>query len=419
MFDSPLTIDLTDLGERARRVCNAEDAAGLITELECAKRRIEHALAEVVSIASMQNWHHEDGCSSVASWVRTIVSLPVGDAKRIVRLAEAVRDLPLIGERLAAGRLGVAQATRLAGLHANKRVSALLPGFLPSLVHYAESLPYEDFNTVAIRWEQLADADGAHRDHGAVHEARDANVHAVGHATYIDARMGNLQGALIAEVFEKYLQVELAKDLAQVDAGEGPTSLARTSKQRRADAMYAVFASAADRFSPAPEPLVNILIDQATYERTLQAMESDSKLGSLVSIDENLLDKRCETSGGVALDPVDVVATSLVAQVRRVVMSASGVPVDLGRRSRVFTGGARAASMLRRRRCIWPGCDVLTCEVDHRQPWSEGGSTSVENADPLCRRHNRLKTHGFRTEYDPSLRHTAVRHPDGRRLVPV
>jgi len=418
MFDEIDSVAAESLID-SRLFTSADEAASRLTELEVVRRRTEASMAEILAQVERLGIHQEDGCHSLSSWLRKVLNVSSSEAKRLGRVADLVREYPIVAERLHGGTLGIAQTTRLAALHANPRVTDALAAFVPTLLKYAESLPFEDFNTVAIRWEQLADADGAHREHEAVHEARDAGVHAVGTATYIDARLGNAQGALIAEVFEKYVQAELARDLADVDAGAGPRSLARTSKQRRADAMYAVFASAADRFLPAPEPLVNILIDQSTFERTLAAIEAGERLPTLLDPTENLLDKRCETTGGVVLDPVDVVATSLVAHVRRVVMNAEGVPVDLGRRARVFTGGARAAAMVRRRRCIWPGCDIISCEVDHRIPWVAGGVTNPANADPLCRRHNRLKATGYRSEHDPQLRHTSIARSDGRALTPV
>lgn len=419
MFGDLALTEMSALVERIRGLNDGDEAAALFVELEQVRRRIDAAMAEVVAMADQRGWCDENGCASPASWIRTITNLSVSEAKRIGRVAQLVRDHPMVGEHLGAGTIGIGQATRLAGLHANHRVADMLDEFLPTLVQYAEALPFEDFNTVAIRWEQLADADGAHRDHGEVHDARDAGVHSVGVATYVDARFGNLQGALIAEVFEKYLQAELADDLARFEAGGSTSGLERTTKQRRADALYAVFASAADRFLPAPEPLVNILIDQATYEQTLEAMESGVRPSTLVHPGENLLDKRSETTGGIALDPVEVVAVSLVGQVRRVVMNQAGVPIDLGRRSRIFAGGSRSAAMLKRRRCIWPGCNVMSCEVDHRVPWADGGPTDVANSDPLCRRHNRLKATGFTTHYEPELRRSIVKRSDGRRLVPV
>jgi hypothetical protein len=43
-------------------------------------------------------------------------------------------------------------------------------------------------------------------------------------------------------------------------------------------------------------------------------------------------------------------------------------------------------------RCIVPGCrrPAYQCELDHRQPWPEG-DTSVQNLQPLCVRHHKMK----------------------------
>jgi len=412
--------DVAELNARVAGASSSVEARELLVELEHAKRHLDAVTARLVDRVSASGCFQEDGCVSVASWLRITVNWPAQEAKRVVRVADFVRQYPQVGGLLAEGKVASAPVTRLANLHANKRVSAQLPEFIDQLVEYARSLPCDDFGQLASRWEQLADADGTHRSHERVHDDRDATVNSIGVATYVDAHVGTGQGALITEVFEKYVQAELARDLAERDAlGLSPTSLSRTSKQRRADALYAVFASAAHQFAPAPEPLVNIVIDHHTYERTLAAMESGSKLGSLVEPGENLLDVRCETTAGVLLDPVDVVATSLVAHVRRVVVDAAGVPIGLGRRSRLFTGATRAAVLLRRRRCIWPGCNLLTCDVDHRVPWADGGDTDVGNADPLCRRHNRLKVHGYTTHYGTTTRATRVVTPDGRTLAPT
>ena len=411
-------IDSAD--ERIGSLSCARDAAELLVELEGLKRRVEASIARVVATVDRNCWFTEDGHMSASTWMRGVVNVTGAEAKRVGKVADLAREFPEVVDRLAAGTLGVAQVTRLAGLHANRRVGYVLPDFIETLTTYAESLPFDDFNTVATRWEQLADADGAHRDHQATHDERDARVVTSGTATYVEGRFGNAQGSLIAEVFERFVQRELAKDLEMRDVlGDGPTVLARTSKQRRADAAYAIFAAAASQFPSAPEPLVSIVIDQSTFERTLAAMENDNHLGSLVRPGENPVDKRCETTSGIPIDPVHAVGAALVGQVRRVVMNAAGVPIDLGRRSRVFTGASRSAVAVRRRRCVWPGCNLITCEIDHRIAWVNGGLTDMANADPMCRRHNRIKVRGFVTYYDECTRSTYVVRPDGRRMVPV
>ena len=403
-------------------IVDGDDAMSRLVELEKVSRFIEAARAEVLAEVDRTGAFRDHGHTTMAGWLRAGISYSAGDAKHHVKVARMVVEFPQISERLRSGTIGVAQVRRLAAAHANKRVTNELPAFVDILADRAEDMPYEDFNSVMIRWEHYADADGAHRNSERVHEDRDATVHPVGDVVYIDAKVGTAQGAFMLEVFEKYVQAELAQDLADRDAKglDLYSDLARTAKQRRADALYAIFASAANgRFAPA-EPVVNIVIDAATYETALSALLNDTPLPSLLGSPDSFDSRRCETTAGVAIDPFDAIVASMIGQVRRVVMSSPSTVIDLGRKSRLFTGSSREAIFLRRRKCIWPGCSALTCEADHRTPWSEGGTTSPDNGDPLCRKHNRYKaTAGYTTTIDHTTGTTHVHTSDGKELVPV
>ncbi len=403
-------------------IVDGDDAMSRLVELEKVSRFIEAARAEVLAEVDRTGAFRDHGHTTMAGWLRAGISYSAGDAKHHVKVARMVVEFPQISERLQAGSIGVAQVRRLAAAHANKRVTNELPAFMDMLADRAQDMPYEDFNSVMIRWEHYADADGAHRDSERVHEDRDATVHPVGDVVYVDAKVGTAQGAFILEVFEKYVQAELAQDLADRDAKglDLYSDLARTAKQRRADALYAIFASAGNgRFAPA-EPVVNIVIDAATYETALTALLNDTPLPSLLGSPDSFGSRRCETTAGVAIDPFDAIVASMIGQVRRVVMSSPSTVIDLGRKSRLFTGSSREAIFLRRRKCIWPGCSALTCEADHRTPWAEGGTTSPDNGDPLCRKHNRYKASaGYSTSIDHTTGVTHVHTSDGKELVPV
>ena len=403
-------------------IVNGDDAMARLIELEKASRFIEAARAEVLAEVDRTGAFRDHGHTTMAGWLRTGISYSGVDAKHHVKVARFAVDFPEITDRLRAGTIGTAQVRRLATAHANKRVSDELPAFVTMLADQAEQLPYEDFNTVMIRWEHYADADGAHRDSERVHEDRDATVHPIGDAVFVDAKVGTAQGAFMLEVFEKYVQNELARDVAERDAKglDLYCELARSAKQRRADALYAIFASAANGVFGPSEPVVNIVIDAATYESALTALLNDAPLPSLLGIPESFGARRCETTAGVTVDPFDAVVASMIGQVRRVVMSSPSTVIDLGRKSRLFTGSSREAIFLRRRRCIWPGCTTLTCEADHRTPWSDGGTTSPDNGDPLCRKHNRYKASaGYHTTIDHVTGITHVHTSDGRTLTPV
>lgn len=398
---------------------SATDLAHILTELELMSRAVEAATVAVMARAERTDAFRDDGHGTLTGWVRSLIKWSPSEASARTRTATAAQQYPALVDRLAAGALGVAQARRIAGLHANRRVRDELPLVFDTLADLAGTLPYEDFNTAVLRWEQLADADGAHRHADMVHDGRDAGVHPVGDTVYIDAHLGTAQGAVILEVFERYVEAELRHDLETRDALGLTTDLPRTAAQRRADALHAIFCSAARGSSPAPEPVVNILIDAATYETALSALNNDERLPSLARRPDDIHHRRCETTSGLVIDPFDAITASFVGHVRRVVIDADRTVIDLGRKSRLFTGAAREAVWLRRRRCVWPSCSRLHCEVDHRIPWSAGGRTSPDNGDPLCAKHNRWKVRGYRTTMDPRTKAIRVARPDGSIIDPI
>jgi hypothetical protein len=118
------------------------------------------------------------------------------------------------------------------------------------------------------------------------------------------------------------------------------------------------------------------------------------------------------------LDPRAVVAAALVGQVRRKVIGADGVVLDMGRRQRLFNGPLRDAVLQSSPRCTHKGCNVAGehCEADHLIPYARGGPTNARNGGPRCDRHNNpSRNNGTITIRDSKgLWHTY--RPDGTEI---
>jgi hypothetical protein len=363
--------------------------------------------------------------------LKAIGRLPGGEALGRVQTARALRVLPLVEAAYRSGEIPVAHVRLIGRIAANPRVTDHLADADPLFSELATTLDHDAFCAAMREWERLADVDGADQGADDSHERRNASLHRseINGSFHLDGIFGAMQGSVIEEIWARYERAELLADWVAARELHGPDArlehLARTPAQRRADALYAIFVRAASTPADAnrPEPLVNIVVDQRTFEEQLRRAA-----GEEVAVDPNddLATRRCHSLGGTTLHPTDVLAAALVGHVRRVIVDGAGTVIDLGRRRRLFTGSSRAAALLQAvlrtpggLRCLWPGCDGrgADLQVDHRRPARHDGPTDVANADAYCGFHNRTKERGFRPERRPDGTWT-IHRPDGEVITP-
>jgi hypothetical protein len=336
----------------------------------------------------------------------------------MVKLAKAMRVLPRFAAAALAGELGVAQMHQVAKVAANPRVGEHLADADELFTTAARDLPFDDCSIVLRHWEELADADGARSRHDRAVLDRRASVHFVGERSFLDAQGPAYDGVIFEEVLAHFIELEWQTewDLLAAIHGEAMHAglMERTHSQRSFDALQRVFAAAAGSSGSGPAVTVDIVIDQATYEHQLEAMLGGDPAAIPPS---HAPSRRCEDAKGRVVDPRAVVAASLVGQVRRLVIGADGVVLNMGRRQRLFTGQLREAVLLSARRCTVIGCTVPChrCQADHLEPASRGGPTDVANGGPACNFHNPSKNNRTRTMRDAKGRWHTYR-PDGTEI---
>jgi hypothetical protein len=424
-----------DLGEQiAALTADLEslDARGLaerLQQVERLQRQLEHAAVGVVRTADRAGVWTDDGHRSVrcagSMWCQATVNWSHSDTTHRLRSVTVLDDLAAVDEAFAAGEVGVAQVRELARARANPRCGDELFDCERVLLDQAQQLPYDEFRVCVQRWESAADADGAHRDHEQTHANRRASLNQVGDGYDLTASGGVAQGATMKEIFDAFVDAEFHADCDDVRTNlgiddPGPSDLARTARQRRFDALYAIFLAAAstEPGSRPPEPVVDIVVDQATFEAATAAMAQGRPLDDEMPPGGDPTGYRCETVHGVPVDPCDAVVAALIGHVRRVVYGARSCVIDLGTTSRLFRGSSRLAVWLQGTRCIWPGCGLRCCQIDHSRPWTGHGPTNPANGAPLCGHHNRWKTRGYTTWRDPNG-HWHTHRPDGTEIRPA
>ena len=126
---------------------------------------------------------------------------------------------------------------------------------------------------------------------------------------------------------------------------------------------------------------------------------------------------RCETTSGTLVDPVAAVLAGLHGHVRRVVFDSRERDRSRSTASTVHRCLPCLAVRLQASRCIWPGCTIPVgrCQSDHLDDCQHDGPTRPDNGAPLCGRHNRWKTCGYRVWRDPDG-HWHTQRPNGTHI---
>ncbi len=443
-------VSIEELAEQLME-CSDSDIDERVRTLESERRRIEAELALTVGEVDRRRSYLDDGHRSLTAYLRATCNWSDAEAARIGRLTAVAADVPGLVEALHEGRVGAPQANELAIAHTNRRVRELLREFAPMLLDQAERLSFREFRTCVKRFVMLADLDGAHRDLAESIENRRVHVVNLNGSLCLDGGGGDpLVNVELEAIFRHFCELEFDADVAARRAEHGDRAdehpLARTAAQRGYDAFVAIMRGAlanhrAGRPAPATEPLVNILTDHRTWGRvlasaglapdtTLAGEEVDpftglaspgELLAELMADPDSIGSRRCETSTGQILDPHTVLRAALAGHIRRAVLGADNLPINLGRKARVFTGPARQAAKLLAVQCDHLGCGLPAdlCQVDHSTGWSDDGCTDQANAGVECGGHNRLKHRKrWRTRRDIHGRTHTIR-PDGTIMLPV
>ncbi len=401
----------------------AQDLDSKVRELDVVLRRVEAAIVGATEHADRTAHYLSDGHRSVSSWLMATTNCSRSEATARRRSAKLVRGLTTLAAEFMAGRVGIAQVRELARLAANPRVGDQLASSEDILLEVAKSLEFADFRVATGRWEALADADGAQREHDLTHELRNARCNYDGAEFRFETSHGVIQGTSMHTVFEAFCQAEFDRDWGWVKETYGDEATAsllpRTASQRRADAFVAMVLAAAEAGTGDGRQIdttVNLICDLDQFER--QAVAEIANDGTDID-PATVIDRRCETTDGNPVDPRQLVAAAFLGRIRLIVIDGAGVIVHAGRKRRLFSGALREAIQATDPVCGWLGCNLRAqiCDIDHLDPRSRGGPTNPRNGKITCHKHNVFKhTAGYAVERKPDGR-IEITRPNGTRLA--
>jgi hypothetical protein len=363
-------------------LADGEAVVALLAEVE---RLQAVATRAVAAFDAGRSWEAE-GARSAAAWLAAHTRQPVAALRRQVGLGRALRRMPATEAAWAAGEIGGAHATPLAA--ARRRVGGeAFDADEGSLVEAARTLRYDRFLAALAYWCQAADPEGA-EDHAEGQRDR-RRLHlsqSLGGSWFLDGVLDPVSGEIVAgalgRIEDELFRADWAEARERVGEGVGAEDLRRTPAQRRADALVELArrGGAVPAGARLPEPLITVVVGYETVAGRI-----------------------CELASRTVVTPGSLLPHLDQAWVERVVFDGPGRVIEVGARRRLFDGALRRAIEVRDRECYHPLCDVPAhrCQVDHVEPWAEGGPTTQANGRLACAFHNRLRHRGPRSGPDP------------------
>jgi hypothetical protein len=338
--------------------------------------RLEAVVTRAVAAFDASGTWEADGARTAAAWITTRCRVPASTARRRVRLGRDLRHMPTSEAAWVDGEITDAHVSVLSGARTPVTADAFARDET-LLVTQATELRFGHFLRAVAYWEQLADPDGVEDRAAAQDAARRLSLsQSFAGMWFLDGRLDTISGAIVCEALERIEQELCEADWGEARARVGDevatSDLARTPGQRRADALVEMArrALAVPPGARLPEPLLTVLVGY-----------------------ETLAGRICELADGTVVSPGSVLRLLDTAWVERVVFDGPDRVMNVGVRRRLFSGATRRAVEVRDRQCFEELCDVPAehCEIDHIQPWAEGGLTVEGNGRPACAYHNRRR----------------------------
>jgi hypothetical protein len=338
------------------------------------------------------------GSMSCADWLHWRCDLSLSAAREKVRVAHALKALPLISAAFAGGRLSYSKARALTRVASRVNEADLLDFALQVSAALVEQ-----------RCQQLKNVEpGAADVARRAYERRSLSA-------FRDRSRGSMTVTVELPLEDGELILNaLDKVLADSDAAADASTSYRT---RQADALVALCKSTLAGDSGALRDSGDLRgglgHDSETNPRSTSTAD---QYQVVIHIDERALEHTPQAGARSDLPAETVRRLSCDGSVVQI-GSRNGVPMDIGRKRRTVPAALKRALWARDQHCRFPGCTHSRfVDAHHLQHWAQGGETRLDNLMLLCDHHHRLVHEGgFQVFVDHEGNH-AFRRPDGRAV---
>lgn len=374
-----------------------------LVQMERLREQLDHGIGAVVGFCEARGASALDGDRSMADWL----AKRSGQRRTITGsrswLAIRLRAMPHTDAALAAGEITASHATVLTRAQ-TPRTQDAFGRDEAMLVDAARTLTADQLVQVVEHWLRHHDLDGPEP----AAEGKEDSFHL---SQTLDGRLrGDFDLGPESAIRVKAVLDEITRQLQRRDkearkADPSDPRLGERVSQRRARA----FVELCDRAAASPDnparrqPLFAI-------HTTLETLtESGDPLDWKTQVD-------MAWRSAIPLPMRDLWACD--AHVSRVILSAEGEPLDVGRSKRLATPAQRRALIAQYGGCAVPGCSAPPgqVEIHHIEWWTKGGATDLDNQMPGCSwHHHRIHAGDITVERCPDGR-LQFRLRDGRLI---
>jgi hypothetical protein len=360
-----------------------------ITKLSAYIYAATYRLLVLIREYDEKGYWHQPGLCSCAHWLNFQCGIGMNAAREKVRVALALKDLPLISEGFRKGELSYSKVRAMTRVADATNEAYLMKIAKHGTAHHVEKLV--SLYRGCIRRQENKEANKQHLN-------RELSIrYGTDGCIIINARLPAEQGALIVKALEMAMAQADPQEPVRADSSrDNPAAQEVTAvtpprepvKARRADAMAQIAetylntapqsSSTADRYQVVVHVSAETLKDEITAE-------TSDHINSDLSHLEDGPHVTAETSRRIACD----------CSIYGIKEDEDGEPLSVGRKTRSIPPALRRALRSRDKGCRFPGC-THTHFIDghHIKHWADGGETSMANLVQLCRHHHRLVHEG-------------------------